>query len=473
MKKSILLFTLLGLSFCLQAQIVASNNTTQNTFYRIGGYSYTQTTFPNGVQANPYVISGPSPQNDFSFTASAVGGITNVANFITASSINTTMTIQFQGNNIRKFGCNANAINAAATATTSDIVTVTATTNLNNTVSKNTVNGSRFAGFSVSGDENEYIVSIQIQFQSTPSPAARIAIQDIIIGDNTPQNVALNFDGVNDYVSMPSTTSNELNLYINFTITCWIKPDPNQVPQSNSFPGENDIISKWNGTGGYPFVIRYFNNSHTDPARRNKIFVARYNGTDWPQIISTTAVNDGKWHHVAFAKDGGTLRLYIDGNTEGSIADNTISGFGNSTPMRFGSRGNNANYFKGEIDEVRLWSVTKSQAEIQAEMFCKNPSTTTSLRAVYNFSDGVPNGTNTLLKQTTDATSNANSGTLTNFALSGDASNFVTGQVKYVSGAYIGGNNGSSWANGFDLLQSALIGNTCNDLFDVYVSKGF
>jgi hypothetical protein len=141
MKKLILLFTLLGLSFCLQAQIVAYNNATQNTFYGIGGYSYTQTTFPNGVQANPYVISGPSPQNDFSFTASAVGGITNVANFITASSINTTMTIQFQGNNIRKFGCNANAINTAATATTSDIVTVTATTNLNNTVSQNTVNG--------------------------------------------------------------------------------------------------------------------------------------------------------------------------------------------------------------------------------------------------------------------------------------------------------------------------------------------
>ena len=110
MKKTLLLLKLCSL--VAQDQRRAFNNGEANNFYGIGGYSFSQQTFPNGVQADPYIVSGPSPQNDFSFSASAVGGITNVANFITATSTNTTMTIQFQGNNIRKFGCNANAINS-------------------------------------------------------------------------------------------------------------------------------------------------------------------------------------------------------------------------------------------------------------------------------------------------------------------------------------------------------------------------
>jgi Concanavalin A-like lectin/glucanases superfamily len=471
--KSLTILFLTLCSFTTQAQIVSFNNAARNTFYGIGGYSYTQNTLINGVQTNPFVLMGPSPQNDFSYAASAIGGITNRADYISTTNTNTAISIQFFGNNIRKFGCRVVAYNAAVTNVTNDIISLTATTNLGNSVSQTGNQSGRFIGFNVTGNENEYIVSIIATFPTVPSPAAFLTIDDITVGDNTPQNVALHFDGVNDYVSMPSTINNELNLYTNFAITCWIKPDPNQVPQSNSFPEENDIISKWNGSGGYPFVIRYFNNSHTDPARRNKIFVARYNGTDWPQIISTTAVNDGKWHHVAFVKDGSTLRLYIDGNAEGSVADNVISGFGNTTEMRFGSRGNNVNYFKGEIDEVRLWSVVKSQAQIQAEMFCKNPNTTTGLRAIYNLSNGVPHDNNTLITQVQDASLNANHGTLNNFAKTGDASNFVTGQVKYVSGGFTGGDNGSSWANGFDLLQSALTANTCNDLFEVYVAKGF
>jgi hypothetical protein len=462
-------------SYKAQAQIVTYNNAAQNNFYGIGGYSFTKEIFiPDGVQPTPYVVSGPSPQNDFSYTITTNGGvISHSAGVITTANSNSNVIIEIKSNNVRKFACRVYAYITSPANPTSNIISLTATTNLGAILTQTGNNAGQFVGFNVTGNENEYIISVLVQFQSMPSPAARIALFNIMVGDNSPQNVTLNFDGVNDYVSIPSTTNNELNLYTNFTITCWIKPDPNQVPQSNSFPGENDIISKWNGTGGYPFVIRYFNNSNTNPALRNKIFVARYNGTDWPQITSTTAVDDGKWHHVAFVKDGGTLRLYIDGNAEGSIADNATSGFGNTTPMRFGSRGNNANYFKGEIDEVRLWSIKKSQAEIQSEMFCKNPNTTTGLRAVYNCSNGVPNGTNTLLTQITDASSFANSGTLTNFALTGDVSNFVTGQVKYVSGGFTGGDNGSSWANGFDLLQSALTANTCNDLFDVYVAKGF
>ena len=94
------------------------------------------------------------------------------------------------------------------------------------------------------------------------------------------------------------------------------------------------------------------------------------------------------------------------------------------------------------------------------------------LQASYSFSNGVPHDNNPLIFQIQDAVG-TNHGTLTNFAKTGDASNFVTGQVKYVNNAStMGTNNGCSWANAYTDLQSALSANTCNDLFDVYVAKG-
>jgi Concanavalin A-like lectin/glucanases superfamily len=465
--------------FTTQAQIVSFNNAARNTFYGIGGYSYTQNTLTNGVQTNPFVLMGPSPQNDFSYAASAIGGITNRADYISTTNTNTAISIQFFGNNIRKFGCRVVAYNAAVTNTTNDIISLTATTNLGNSISQTGNQSGRFVGFNVTGNENEYIVSITATFQNPPSPAAFLTIDDITVGDNSPQNVALNFDGVDDYVSIPSNIGNNTGNFNSFTVTCWIKPDATQ-PSSTTDPSENDILSKWAGlnagiNNNYPFVIRYLNTTRSNVNERGKILVGIWDGTNFPTIISNTAVNDGKWHHVAFVKTNttNTLTLYIDGVLNGSTT-NTISNTTlNTTPLQIGRRGNGQNYFRGDIDEVRIWSTNKDQATIQAEMFCKHPTNTTGLRANYNFSNGVPHDNNTLITQVQDASLDANHGTLTNFTKTGDASNFVTGQVKYVSGGFTGGDNGSSWANGFDLLQSALTANTCNDLFDVYVAKGF
>jgi CHRD domain len=51
------------------------NNAAQNAFYGIGGYSFTKEIFtPDSVQPTPYVLSGPSPQNDFSYAITANGG---------------------------------------------------------------------------------------------------------------------------------------------------------------------------------------------------------------------------------------------------------------------------------------------------------------------------------------------------------------------------------------------------------------
>jgi Concanavalin A-like lectin/glucanases superfamily len=469
--KNLILFLALC-SYTAQAQITSYNNAARNTFYGIGGYSFSQTSFPNGVQANPYVVSGPSPQNDFSFAVLAVGGITNRIGFVSTNASNTSISIKCNGNNIRKFGCFVLPLRASnINLTTNDVIRVTATTNLGNVATQTGgVQIGQFVGFSVINPD-EYIVSIDAQFENTPSPAAFLTLPSIMVGDNTPQNVALHFDGVDDYVSIPSTVGN-FSTSQDFTVTCWIKPDVLQPAPT----GENDIISKWAGLGAgvnnnYPFVIRYLNQNLADVNLRGKILVGQWDGTNFPTIVSTTAVNDGRWHHVAFVKTGTLLKLYIDGEQEGgNVTDNATNATTNTTPLQFGRRGNNENHFKGEIDEVRIIGTAKTPTEIQNERFCKNPDSNFEV-ARYSFSNGVPHDNNALITQVQDGIS-TNHGTLNNFAKTGDASNFVTGQVKYVKNNATGNFTGSSWTNAIIDLQNAVFAYPCNDLFDVYVAKG-
>ncbi|AXE20391.1 hypothetical protein DR864_22920 [Runella rosea] len=463
------LFLFISCSWAVQAQIQAFNFAQRNTFYGIGGYAFTQQGFSNGVQANPYLVLGPSPQNVFSYAVSAVGGITNRSNAISTNTANTPISIQLHGNNVRKFSCQPVALNTFGNPTSDDIQ-LTATTNLGNTATQTGgFNSGAFVGFSVTGNENEYIVSIAATFPTTPSPAAFLTLAGIMVGDNTPQNVALHLDGVNDYVSIPNNVGN-FAANQEFTVTCWVKPDPTQTDIGQQ---DNDFLEKWDGTGGYPFVMRYLN--QTAGANNGKVQIARYDGTNGPNIMSTAKINDGQWHHVAMTVASGspkTMSLYIDGILQGSVTDNTNATTTNNSPLYIGVRGIQGRYFKGEIDEIRIWNVAKTATQLADERFCKTPNAT-NLQAAYNFSNGVPHGTNTLISQINEASNSANNGTLNNFAKTGDASNFVTGQVKYVNNTpNIGNKNGSSWANAYDNLRSALTDNTCNDLFEIYVAKG-
>ncbi|MCP9754467.1 hypothetical protein EGI26_04730 [Lacihabitans sp. CCS-44] len=479
MKK--LLF-ILFLPILLKAQFETFTQSNVDNFHLIGGYTYVQNTFSNGDQSNPFVVSGPYPQNSFTYVVSANGGVKNVNNSISTATVSTDITIDFKGNNVRRFGCRAIPVLFSNPIFGNfDEIRLTATSNHGNVQYQQGSVNNVFVGFRVTG-ENEYITKIVASFYGpflNPSGVAAISLKNIVVGDDKKQNVALNFDGFDDYVEAPSAVGNFAS-NANFTVSCWIKPNVNQ-PSSAVNADENDIISKWAGLGtgsnnNYPFVIRYLNESRANISERGRILVGQWDGTNWPTITSSTAVNDGKWHHVAFVKSNSTLKLYIDGVQEGGdvsdIASNTTI---NTTPLQFGRRGNGQNYFRGEIDEVRVWIDAKSQSTIQTDMYCKNPNTT-NLQAAYDFGNGSPNGNNALIDKVKDISTLLNSydGTLSNgFNLTGDVSNFVTGQVKYVklNGAFSGG-NGSSWASPLIYLQDALVAKPCNDLFEVYVSAG-
>jgi gliding motility-associated-like protein len=235
-----------------------------------------------------------------------------------------------------------------------------------------------------------------------------------VISASVAPAAALNFDGNNDYISIPSTPALNFGTSTDFTNEAWIKLSGS----ASSYAG---IIVKGDqgGTGiWHQFVLL-----------NNTIAAEFQNGSNAYTVGGTTLLNDGNWHHVAMvvSRAQNNARLYVDGLLDGSITHTVIGlNLDNNDPMLIGSERNNTIFFPGTIDEVRVWNTARTQCQIQTYMNCEIAAGTTSLVANYHFNQGLPGSNNPAVNTLTDASGNSNTGTLNNFALSGSTSNWVS-----------------------------------------------
>ena len=236
----------------------------------------------------------------------------------------------------------------------------------------------------------------------------------ILISSSFSQN-SLSFDGVNDYVNCGNDTS--LNITgTAITMEAWIYPTSfkSQVWQGN-------IISK-EGTTGTGYMLR--------AGAGGKLNINVGSGGPWNELTSSTNVLTlNTWQHVAGTFDGAFLRLYVNGVLTDSIAK-TVSIVGSSSVNLYlgESPAYAGRYFPGRIDEVRIWNIVRTQAEIQASMNSELCSVPSNVKAYYTLNHGTAGGTNTGITTATDYSGNSNNGTLTNFTLSGSSSNWVSGK---------------------------------------------
>lgn len=147
-------------------------------------------------------------------------------------------------------------------------------------------------------------------------------------------------------------------------------------------------------------------------------------------INGTINVNDGNWHHVAVTYDPtpttNRYKLYVDGvlDTQGNIS--TALNVGTDTNIIIGRRINPSfgGFFDGPIDEVRIWNVALTQAQISEykdKSICAQPD----LIAYFKMDEGVASGNNTTINQITDSSGNSFVGSLISFTLNGATSNFI------------------------------------------------
>ena len=208
----------------------------------------------------------------------------------------------------------------------------------------------------------------------------------------------LDLDGVDDYVEVADATS--LNTYATtneITLEFWL-----YVRGST----EQNLIAKRDASNVGGFLLTTLNASASLRGYVHMPTSAGSNNGMWPYVdISYTA---NQWVHVAMTYSDATgLRVYKDGVLANTLP---VTGALNSvgSPMRFGANTMSLNAFSDAIiDEVRLWSVARTGAQILDGMNRVLEGDELGLDGYWRFDEGA--GTVAF-----DETANANDGTLTN-----------------------------------------------------------
>lgn len=221
---------------------------------------------------------------------------------------------------------------------------------------------------------------------------------------------ALNFDGIDDQVDCGNDTSVQISGTA-ITLEARVKVD---VFDSAGVFADNVINKLGTGTNGYALRLG-------GPGALNFIFG---NGSVWTEFNSPdNTLETEVWYHIAATYDGAMMRIYVDGTEVASLASSesiTVS----PEPLRIGESGFPGRNFDGSIDEVRIWNIVRTPEEINANQETELSLPQDNLVAYYQFNQGIDGGDNTGETTLIDALG-VNNGTLLNFALIGDSSNWV------------------------------------------------
>lgn len=187
-------------------------------------------------------------------------------------------------------------------------------------------------------------------------------------------------DGDNDYATLPNPIiqTNE------FTIEMWanMMGTGGGLDQQNTLFEQRDYETEANRSAILFTAENY-------PAGRLTRFTIRSNqgvsdraGTDAPEY--------GSWHHYTGVVSQDSVYLYLDGELVSAV-ENTQSGVFNYSidhvdiGRHYHSFFYDAGYFNGYIDELKFWSVARTSAEIQADVYGQLTGAEENLVGYYNF----------------------------------------------------------------------------------------
>ncbi|HLZ54003.1 MAG TPA: LamG-like jellyroll fold domain-containing protein, partial [Verrucomicrobiae bacterium] len=171
---------------------------------------------------------------------------------------------------------------------------------------------------------------------------------------------AFHLDGTNQYVQIADSPSLKP---ANVSVEAWVKLDTLVTPGAN-IPGQEVIVFKKNTRNG---------NFEGYTLLKDRVFgrdcfsfaIASAGGLQ-VHALSSTIPQVGAWYHLVGTYDGTTLRLYVNGELEGSAYAGFPLDYG-TRPVFFGRTGEFwvAN-FGGSIDEVSIYSRALAADEVQS-----------------------------------------------------------------------------------------------------------
>jgi VCBS repeat-containing protein len=267
---------------------------------------------------------------------------------------------------------------------------------------------------------------------------------------NAATEYALQFDGVDDRVTFGAASGLGAQT---FTLETWFMrtgPGAGASTGTGGLTSAVPLVTKGRGEAdGNNKDMNYF--LGIDTARR--VLAADFEdmagGINHP-VFGKTPICDNIWYHAAATYDGATWRLYLNGELE---VEQTVGTPGQFVP-RFDSiqhaalgsaltsDGTAAGFFKGQLDEARIWNVARSQAAVNLTRGVPLPLSQPNLVGRW----GLDEGTGTLATNSAGAPN----GTLTSTSPAtplvwvAGGSTYTSGLVPGLDGLRLSGTTGNA-----------------------------
>ncbi len=239
-------------------------------------------------------------------------------------------------------------------------------------------------------------------------------------------NLALNFDGSNDYINVGNWWN-----YQEFTVQMWLKPSETQNHLADIIDNNHNATERWvvqqaAPTNSYLFLV--FTNGISGNASFSLI----------PNV----------WQQLTLVKSADEIRVFINGILISSApCTGTIQGSGINDNIFIGNWNGGGRNWTGTMDEIRLWNHALTQTEIQSKLYCELQGSETGLVAYYKLNQGIAGGNNTSITNAIDGSGHSHDGSLVGFDLTGTSSNFVSGADNLGNNIWYADSDGDGYGN--------------------------
>lgn len=162
---------------------------------------------------------------------------------------------------------------------------------------------------------------------------------------------ALTFNGSSSWVTVPDSVL--LDLSTSLTLEAWIYP--------TAVPNNWKSVMMKEDSGFYVYGL------YLSPSSHPAVYLV-IGGLEHGLEVSSTTLPINVWSHVAVTYDGAMLRVYVNGTEVGSQA---VSGTvpASAGVLRIGGNSIwNNEFFKGRIDDVRIYNRPLTRSEVQSDM---------------------------------------------------------------------------------------------------------
>ena len=187
--------------------------------------------------------------------------------------------------------------------------------------------------------------------------------------DGATAGYALEFDGVDDYATAGNGGFG--SAADRMTIEMWVNFESGATDQ-------DFIVLRYERESGVRIGI------HAGTIAARRVYVDRVLAQA-PALPSANV-----WHHIAYTADLSIKTLYVDGVE----VDAQMMATDNRTPnsVWLGTMDGSNTLFRGKLDEIRIWSVARSAADVQGDMRRGAAAGVAGLVAYWTFDDDRPGG---------------------------------------------------------------------------------